>query len=207
MGDLTGVAAALLALWAEPPYLFSFGLLLIEEAGVPLPLPGDVLALYAGAAGPRLGIDPFRWIGLAVLSSVLGSSALYAVARRWGAAALDRSVDRFGHLVGLRPEHLVQARARARRGAMRAVFLGRLAPGMRIVTSLVAGSLHVPWRSFIVANLASAVLWWSVAYAAGAVLGPPVIRTLAHLPVWSAVLGLAPAIIVAFVVRHRARAR
>jgi len=45
---------ALLAFFAAHEYPTLFGLITIEEAGVPLPLPGDMLVALAGASAHRI---------------------------------------------------------------------------------------------------------------------------------------------------------
>jgi hypothetical protein len=43
----------------------SYGLLYLEESGVPLPAPGDVFVMYVGARVPRrLGSSVLAWVDL-----------------------------------------------------------------------------------------------------------------------------------------------
>lgn len=59
-------------------------LLLLEEAGVPLPIPGDVVIAYTGYQ-VSLGTIPYITAFLTLLISVLvGSSALYYFSARFG---------------------------------------------------------------------------------------------------------------------------
>jgi hypothetical protein len=45
-------------------YVGSYGLLYLEESGVPLPAPGDVFVMYVGAHVPRsLGSWILAWLG------------------------------------------------------------------------------------------------------------------------------------------------
>jgi membrane protein DedA with SNARE-associated domain len=46
-------------------YVGSYGLLYLEESGVPLPAPGDVFVMYVGAHVPRhAGPWAMAWLGL-----------------------------------------------------------------------------------------------------------------------------------------------
>jgi hypothetical protein len=46
-------------------YVGSYGLLYLEESGVPLPAPGDVFVKFVGAHVPRsLGSWVLAWLGL-----------------------------------------------------------------------------------------------------------------------------------------------
>src|ERR1700674_825970 len=63
-------------------YLASYGLLYLEESGVPLPAPGDVFVMYVGAHVPRnFASWMIAWIGL-VAVVVLGATNLYLISRR-----------------------------------------------------------------------------------------------------------------------------
>jgi len=59
-------------------YLASYGLLYIEESGIPLPAPGDVFVMYVGAHVPRNFVSWFvAWLGLigVVVAELFGSRA------------------------------------------------------------------------------------------------------------------------------------
>jgi len=64
--------------------LAAFVFLLIEEGGVPVPVPGDVLMLVLGVHA-RLGIvELWQAIAATWLGTMLGSSTLYFVSRAAG---------------------------------------------------------------------------------------------------------------------------
>lgn len=50
----------------------------------------------------------------------------------------------------------------ARHGA-KTVFVARWITGVRVVAAVVAGASAMPWRTFLVFNIAGAVTWASVA--------------------------------------------
>ena len=91
---LSGALLWFLQEWGE---LAIFLIFLLEESGVPLPLPGDLALIWAGyrvAAGQSL----FVVVLLAVeLATLLGASALYWLARRGGRPLIVR-YGRFLHL-------------------------------------------------------------------------------------------------------------
>lgn len=87
-------------------YLASYGLLHIEESGIPLPAPGDVFVVYVGAHVPRnLASWLIAWLGL-VFVVVLGATNLFFISRRFGRRLAE---GRFAHLVHLSPERLDRA--------------------------------------------------------------------------------------------------
>lgn len=143
-----------------------FGLLLVEEAGLPLPLPGDTLIALAGAEHHR---SPwFAVIVIAVSSAAVfcGSSLLYALMRRGGRPWLDK-YGKFLHLSQARLDRM--ERWFIRRGPV-AIVVGRLIPGLRIPTTVMAGLVGVPYRVFVPATLTAAVIWSTMYYFAGVVL-------------------------------------
>src|SRR5215212_8660993 len=80
--------------------------LLIEEAGVPLPmLPGDVIMLAIGIQA-RQGLISL-WVAVAALEAVtvLGATVLYFVSRRAGRSLIYR----YGRFLHVTPERLAQA--------------------------------------------------------------------------------------------------
>ena len=61
-----------------------FILLFIEEAGVPLPLPGDILVMYMGFGFHNGDLSALWSIPITALAVAGGSSTLYTVALRLG---------------------------------------------------------------------------------------------------------------------------
>src|SRR5437588_11335920 len=104
--------------------LAAFVFLLIEEAGVPVPVPGDLLMLVLGVHA-RLGIVPV-WQAVAAtwLGTIIGTSTLYFVARRAGRGL----VYRYGRFIPLSPDRLDRTEQWLKKHGSRAVFLGRLVP-------------------------------------------------------------------------------
>src|SRR5438874_13069435 len=80
--------------------LAAFVFLLIEEGGVPVPVPGDVLMLVLGVHA-RQGIVPlWQAIGATWLGTMIGSSVLYFASRKAGRGL----VYRYGRFIRLTPE-------------------------------------------------------------------------------------------------------
>lgn len=142
-------------------YLALFVILLVEEVGVPLPLPGDLALLFAGYLVGR-GVLRFDVTLLVALAAVLGgASALYALTRRYGHPLLAR----YGRRIHLDEGRLRRFEATSRRFGPAGVFVVRLVPGMRIYTAALAGLTGVPFTRFFVA-LAPAALVWAAGFVA-----------------------------------------
>jgi membrane-associated protein len=160
--------------------LAAFVFLLIEEAGVPVPVPGDVLMLILGVHASQGRVSLWQAIAVMEIATILGSTFLYTASRLAGRSL----VYRYGRYIRLTPERLDQAEQWLKQHGSRAVFLGRLAPGLRIVTAVACGVFDVPARVFVPAMSLGALLYISVYTLLGYFLGQPVLDLLEqiHLP-------------------------
>lgn len=145
-----------------------FVLLLLEEAGIPIPIPGDTLILLAGTqAHTKLLHESIFVVLVSCGATILGSSMLFGVMRKGGRPFLLK----FGRYIRLSPERVERVeRWLARHGRM-AIVLGRLIPGLRIVTTIVAGLSDMPYREFLVATSIAAVIWSAAYFWVGAFFG------------------------------------
>src|ERR1700726_4739219 len=135
------------------------GLMSREEPGVPLAFaPGEIVLLAAGLLIAAGGLDPYVFIPLAMFACVAGSIVGYSWARLVG----ERLHQRRG---------LERVTKRVRSAGWTGVALSRLIPGLRIYTTLVAGAVRVPRRSFILAMVSSTIVWVGVYVALGILIG------------------------------------
>lgn len=160
--------------------LAAFVFLLIEEAGVPVPVPGDFLMLLLGVQARTGQVTLWQAILAMEAATILGATLLYAIAR-WGGRAL---VYRYGRFMRLTPEKLDSAERWIARHGWQAVFLGRLLPGLRIVTAVACGVFEVPLRVYLPAMALGGLLYIVVYTLLGYFFGPPVLAFLErlHLP-------------------------
>jgi membrane protein DedA with SNARE-associated domain len=156
--------AEFLARWH---YAGLFAIILVEEAGVPLPVPGDLFIAAMGflAHSGRAAYAPTALVVTA--ATVLGATALYLVSRHAGRPLLVRVARRFGYTA--EREARLEAML-ARRGAAAVVFL-RLVPGLRIVMTVVAGTLRLGHATFAIGTLFAGLLWATIYFWLGYALG------------------------------------
>lgn len=146
-----------------------FILLLIEEAGMWLPLPGDILIIYFGyrathSPGPVLGTI---WVLLTVTAAVVcGSTLLYLLARRF-----RWLIQRFARLIHINEQRLAWMERWLNRHGPLVIIPGRLVPGLRVPTTVVCGFFRVPLPLFLPAVAVAALIWAAVYFVLGAV-GP-----------------------------------
>ena len=110
-------------------------LMLPLEAGVPLPIPADLVMLAVGA---RVGAgDIPLWAAVVAFEAiaVAGTTALFLAARGPGHALLAR----FGPRLGLTPARLARATSLIDRRGLPVLAVGRATPGLRTVTAIAAG--------------------------------------------------------------------
>jgi membrane-associated protein len=151
-------------------------LIFVEECGVPVPLaPGDLLLAACGLAIRNRGLDPLVAVPAVYLTTIAGAMTGREVFDVAGARLLRRLTrsTRFGG--GLdRAERLV------RRGGWPAVLVARITPGLRVTTTVVAGLLRLPRRTFLAGMAPGAALYVAVFVAAGWLVGRPVLGVLLH---------------------------
>ena len=139
-------------------YLGLFLVLLVEEGGVPLPVPGDLFIAAMGFLA-REGHASFpATTAVVTAATVLGSAFLYAVSQRIGRPVILRVARRLGY------DEAREARVEAwigRRGPA-AIVLGRLVPGLRIVMTVAAGTLRVNVRVFTAGTTLAGALWATI---------------------------------------------
>jgi membrane protein DedA with SNARE-associated domain len=169
------------AFLAQHGVLAAFVYLAVEEAGVPIPVPGDFLMLTLGVRAREGGIVLWQVIAVMEAGTVLGSSLLYWVARRGGRGV----VERYGRFIGISSERLDRAEAQLNRHGALAVFLGRLFPGLRVVTAIACGIFNVPFRVFLPAMALGGLLYIIGYTLLGYFAGPAVFGVIEalHLPV------------------------
>jgi membrane protein DedA with SNARE-associated domain len=168
--------------------------ILIEESGFPIPVPGDTLVTLAGIQTPHTIGHAIAVVGVSSVAVFLGSSVLFTLVQRGGRPLLTR----YGKYVLLNERRLAQMEKWFARRGRAAVILGRLIPGLRIPTTIMAGISGLSYSEFAPTVAIAAVVWSAFYYALGSLLGRsgPLILALAadfldDIPRWFFGLGLA----------------
>jgi membrane protein DedA with SNARE-associated domain len=150
-------------------YVGSYGLLYLEESGVPLPAPGDVFVMYVGAHVPRaVGSWVLAWLGL-IGVVVLGATNLFYISRRFGRRLAN---GRFADLVHLSPERLQRAERWFEQYGVVAIIFGRHVPGFRVPITVAAGVFRVRYPLFAASVAVSTAIWAGVVMFIGINFGP-----------------------------------
>ena len=140
-----------------------FGLLtliFVEEAGVPSPIPSDLLI---AAVSSFSNSNYFLIVGIVVFSASVGSTILFTLARKFGHSALHK----YGKYVKITPEKIAKMEKWFEKYGGFAILIGRLIPGLRIVTPFVAGLFKVDYKVFWIYTTISAFIWANIYFVIG----------------------------------------
>src|SRR5438874_11491360 len=99
----TEVGQATSAFLDQHGLLAAFVFLLIEEAGVPVPVPGDVLMLILGVHARQGTVHLWEAVVVTELGTMIGSTFVYFAARKAG----RELVYRYGLFIRLTTDRLV----------------------------------------------------------------------------------------------------
>ena len=159
----------------------AFAYLALEESGLPIPVPGDFLMLAFGVRAREGSIVLWQVVAAMEAGTILGSSLLYLLARRNGRGL----VERFGPFIGIGAAQLDRAERQLQRHGALAVILGRLLPGLRILTAIACGIFRVPYRVFLPAMSMGSLVYILAYTMLGYFAGPAVLGLFKalHLPV------------------------
>jgi membrane protein DedA with SNARE-associated domain len=129
--------------------------LLVGIEGLGIPLPGETAVVAAAAFAATGALSPVGVALAATIGTVLGGSGGYWIGRWRGKALLER----YGHWVRLDERKVRHAEWYFSRHGMKTVFFARFVALLRILGSLLAGIMHMPFAKFSIVNLAGGLLW------------------------------------------------
>jgi len=144
-----------------------FGVML-ENAG--LPVPGETILLVGGyfASAHPDQFNLVRVMVTAATGAVIGDNIGFAIGHHYGRPLLLK-VGRFFFLT---PKRLTHMENYFERHGNKTILVARFITGLRVFAALLAGaSRKMPWRVFLLYNLAGAVLWAIVITILGYVFG------------------------------------
>ena len=127
-------------------YVGLFLVLLAEEAGIPLPIPGDIFIAGASAL-PKSNY--FLIVAIVMSATLCGSTILFTLTKKFG----HPLVLRYGKYIRLTPQKISKIEKWLDKYGGTAIVVGRLIPGLRIITPAVAGLFEIPYKTF------GSILW------------------------------------------------
>ena len=151
-------------------------LLLVDEAGVPLPVaPNEALLLVAGVLISSGAVALWGFAPVAAITMAVGMVTGYGWARVVGQTGLRRLAARVGAATVL--ERLT---VRVRSAGPVQIGALRVLPGIRPHITLVSGAAGVPIGTFLAGAVPALLLWLAAWLAVGMLIGLPAEYYLGH---------------------------
>jgi membrane protein DedA with SNARE-associated domain len=147
-------------------------LLLPMEAGIPIPLPADLVMF---TVGERVGAGQFPlWLAVAAFEiiAVAGTTALFLACR----GPAHRVIERYGPRIGLTGARVGRAAAFAEKRGRVGLAVGRATPGLRTLTVIAAGVSGVRGRRALPALILGSSVFLQLHLVLGLLLGPLAVR-------------------------------
>jgi membrane protein DedA with SNARE-associated domain len=142
-----------------------FGVML-ENAGVPVP--GETILLIAGYYASIGEFNIALVMIIAASGAVVGDNIGFAIGHHYGRGVLLR-VGRFFFLT---PKRLAHMENYFESHGNKTILVARFITGLRVFAALLAGaSRKMPWRVFVLYNMAGAILWSVVITTLGYLFG------------------------------------
>jgi membrane protein DedA with SNARE-associated domain len=153
------------------PVLAIAGLILVKEAGLPIPVPGDLIVIGAGVAAGRGELSPGLALVVIVLASIVGGVVQFGLLRSVARPAMLRLLGRFGGT-----DRVERETERLRRGGARGVAIARSTPGLRIVAIAASALAGVPAAAFVAGLSIGNALFIAAHFGLGYLVGEPIVR-------------------------------
>jgi membrane protein DedA with SNARE-associated domain len=159
------VLASLINVPAGIGYPLLFAFVAAESAGALVP--GETSLIVAAALAGQGTLSLPLVIAVAAGAAIVGDNVGYVIGRR----GLRRLVDRPGRWAAGRRQLVERGEEFFARHGSPTVFFARWLPGLRVVTSWLAGADRMPWRRFLVWNALGGITWAATIGALAYVVG------------------------------------
>jgi membrane protein DedA with SNARE-associated domain len=133
-------------------YPLVFLAVLVEGFG--LVAPGQTILIAAALAAAKGELNLIVVLLLAFTAAVLGNSIGYFIGIRGGRPLLYK--------LKVNEKHLQRLEGYFSRYGKGVVVFGRFFDGLRQLNGIVAGILHMPWKTFTICNILGAALWTGI---------------------------------------------
>ena len=172
------------------------------------PIPSELIMPAAGFAVARGDLNLILVILAGTLGSVLGALPLYYLGRLLNEDRLLVFTQKYGKYVFVKPSDIRSSSVWFAKHGSKAVFFGRMVPGIRSFISIPAGMSKMPMLPFLAFTALGSSIWTSLLTIAGYYFGEnyEIIETMLA-PYSKGFLLLAVVIIIAWFMKRRLTAR
>ena len=149
-------------------YLAIFVLILIQEIGIPTPLPNEVLMLFSGYLVSTSVLKYYLVLLTIIGADVLGANILYTIFYYFGPAIIRGKPKWFP----LSTQKINRISTKVQSGGLWTIFIGRITPLIRGYISVIVGLLHIEPKKYVPISLITGAIVTGCWVSIGTVLGP-----------------------------------
>lgn len=135
------------------------------------PIPSEIIMPAAGFAASKGDLSIILVILSGTLGAVIGALPLYYFGSVFDEPRLVAFTKKFGKYVFVHPDDIRAANAWFDKHGKKAVFFGRMVPGVRSLISIPAGMNKMPLLPFLTLTALGASIWTAILAFAGYYLG------------------------------------
>lgn len=135
------------------------------------PIPSEVIMPLAGFTAAQGNLSFIGVVLAGTLGSVVGALPLYYLGRVVGEDRLKQWADRYGKWLTVSGKEIERADQWFERHGPKAVFIGRLVPGVRSLISIPAGISGMNLLQFLLYSAVGALIWTALLAYLGWLLG------------------------------------
>lgn len=148
-----------------------FTIIFAEESGVPLPIPGDIFIATASAL-PKANY--LLIVAIVTIATLIGSTVLFTISKKIG----NKLLIKYGKYIKVTPQKVKRIEKWFEKYGGFAIVIGRLIPGLRIVTPVVAGLFDISYKTFWIYTAIAAFIWANIYFIIGRFFGEILFKVL-----------------------------
>jgi len=157
----------------------ALAIILATEAGIPLPIPADVILLGLGERAGSHAVPLWAVMLALEVIVIVGACALFILARKLGHGSVERLTRRHPTIGA----QIDRVRGSLDRRGRVGIVVGRATPGLRTITALVAALSAIPAGIALAALIAGGSIFVQGHVLLGYAVGPSARRALVGLPI------------------------
>lgn len=149
---------------------WGIGLLMLAENLFP-PIPSELIMPLAGFTASKGDLNITLAIIAGIIGTIIGALPWYYAGKILGEERLKSLADKYGKWITISSEDIDKSTRWFNRYGTKAVFFGRLVPGVRTLISLPAGLSNMHLGTFLIYSTLGTTIWVGLLTFLGYILG------------------------------------